>query len=80
MSFVDTESYWYAAWVPTNIYAISYYIGPRHNGTRLYQVYTISMKSVQMFFNSIQNFLLPFKTYTQQLYPGGKMTMRDSEP
>ena len=31
--------------------------------------------------NSIQfkNILLPFKTYTQQLYQGKKMTMRDSE-
>ena len=26
-----------------------------------------------------KNILLPFKTYTQQLYQGKKMTMRDSE-
>ena len=35
VSFVGPASDWYSAWVPANIYAISYYIGPRYNGTRL---------------------------------------------
>ena len=34
----------------------------------------------QPLFNfQFKNILLPFKTYTQQLYQGKKMTMRDSE-
>ena len=32
-----------------------------------------------IFIFSIQKHLLPFETYTQQLYQGKKMTMRDSE-
>ena len=36
VSFVDPASDWYSASVPVNIYEISYNIGPRYNGTRLY--------------------------------------------
>ena len=36
-SFVDSASDWYSASVPAMIYAISCYIWPRYNGTRLYQ-------------------------------------------
>ena len=36
VSFVDSVSDWYSASVPAIIYALSYYIGPRYNGTRLY--------------------------------------------
>ena len=36
MSFVDTASEWYSAWVSAIIYIISYYIGARYNGTWLY--------------------------------------------
>ena len=34
--FVDPASDRYSAWVPVIIYLISYSIGPRYNGTRLY--------------------------------------------
>ena len=37
-SFVDSASYWYSPSVPAIIYAISNYIGPRYNGTRLYSL------------------------------------------
>ena len=36
MNFVGPDSDWYSAWVSAIIYAISYYIGPRYNGTQLY--------------------------------------------
>ena len=36
VSFVDPGSDWYSASVPVIIYVISYNIGPRYNGTRLY--------------------------------------------
>ena len=35
-SFVDSASDWYSASVPAMMYAISCYIWPRYNGTRLY--------------------------------------------
>ena len=39
VSFVDPASDWYSAWVHGIIYAISYYIGPRYNGSGLYMYY-----------------------------------------
>ena len=38
VSDVDLASGWYSASVPEGIYVISYNIGPRYNGTRLYSV------------------------------------------
>ena len=37
VSFVDPASDWYSASVPVIIYVIHYNIGPRYNGTRLWQ-------------------------------------------
>ena len=36
VSFLDPASDWHWASIPAIIHAISYYIGPRYNGTRLY--------------------------------------------
>ena len=40
MSFMDLASDWYSATVSVIIYAISYTIEPRYNGTRMYLKWT----------------------------------------
>ena len=38
VSFVDPASDWYSTSIPLIIYVMSYNIGPRYNGTRLYKI------------------------------------------
>ena len=43
VSFVDSASDWYSAWVPAIIFAKSYYNGPCYNSFRLYQVFSLNL-------------------------------------
>ena len=46
LSSVDPASDWYSASVPAIIYAISYNIEPRYDGTRLYKEFLISVLNI----------------------------------
>ena len=52
MSFVDPASDWYSSRVPAIIYAVSYYIGPHNNDTRLIpshihvELFTLNIKTL----------------------------------
>ena len=69
VSFVDSISHWCSTSVPAIVHAIPYYIRPRYNGTRLYQVIAKLLFTKNDMGGSVLTSMVEFRAWMSNFTP-----------